>query len=99
MGTVIGPDTIYFGTFKPSIQKKASSVLVGTPTFSQAFKWFREKYNIDGLVQIEPLNIKYGYVVYQRKINSFVESKRDFSTYEEAELACLRKLIQLVKTK
>jgi hypothetical protein len=69
---------------------------VTAPTFSQAFRFFREKHKLDGFVQIEPLNEKYGYVTYDRKKGNYTESKRKY-TLEEAELACLRKLIEIVK--
>ena len=69
-----------------------------TPTFSQAFRWFRKKHNIDGFVQIEPLNKKYGYVTYDREKGNYIESERKY-TVEEAEIKCLKKLIQIVKNK
>jgi hypothetical protein len=68
------------------------------PTFSQALRWFREKYNIDGFIQIEPLNKKYGYVTYDRKKGNYTESERKYN-FEEAEFACLIKLIEIVKEK
>lgn len=68
------------------------------PLYQQVFRWFREKYNIDGFVQIEPLNKKYGYVTYDRKKGNYTESERKYIP-EEAELACLIKLIEIVKTK
>lgn len=59
------------------------------PTFSQAFRWFRENYNTH---------------IYPQKFtdNTWYVSWADwespvFETYEEAELACLRKLIEIVK--
>jgi hypothetical protein len=82
---------------------KASSKLiwmrVPTPTFSQAFRWFREKYDIHGLVSyygkktwfIEILDYK-GNQIVQIENNAF-------NTYEEAELECLKKLIEIVKVK
>ena len=61
------------------------------PTFSQAFRWFREKYGLDSAV------LENRYVI---------ETKEDlpnwyygFKTYEESELACLIKLIGIVKNK
>ena len=61
------------------------------PTYSQAFRWFREKYGLDSAV----LENRY-----------IIETKEDlpnwyygFKTYEESELACLLKLIGIVKIK
>ena len=56
------------------------------PTFSQSFRWFREKYDLF----IAIVHYENGY-----SINDL----RRFETYEEAELECLRKLIEIVKEK
>jgi hypothetical protein len=96
--------------------------LVTAPTFSQAFRWFREKYKM--IHQIYSLKYKGG-VNYDYEIFSLVlptddelgdeddvatdksmetydslvdkNFKHDESeTYEDAELACLQKLIEIV---
>jgi len=55
------------------------------PTYSQAFRWFREKYGLH-----MSINVKDGIWYFERfSINGF-------KTYEEAELACLKKLIEIV---
>jgi hypothetical protein len=61
--------------------------------FSQAFRWFREKYELYSFV----FNFEegFGYVTYKEGVTQTNES---FDTYEEAELACLNKLIEIVKT-
>jgi hypothetical protein len=56
------------------------------PLFSQAFRFFREKYDLF----ISIMHYENGY-----SINDL----RRFDTHEEAELACLKKLIQIVKQK
>lgn len=70
------------------------------PTFSQAFRWFREKYglfhsiteyNKDGSLIIE---ISKDRVEIFRKMTNF-----DFTEYREVELECLKKLIEIVKQK
>jgi hypothetical protein len=69
-------------------------------TFSQAFRWFREKYGYD-------ISIKKGTMKsYKFEIQKLVYEGDDyffndfsFSTYEKAELACLIKLIEIVKNK
>ena len=67
---------------------------VSAPTYSQAFRWFREKYdmihNIDRIFKDE-----FGYIITpgdKQPINAF-----NFNTYEEAELACLKNLIEIVE--
>jgi hypothetical protein len=80
---------------------------VSAPTFSQAFRWFREKYNIDAWVQPFALENKdgvlylpdesYSYFIF--KDGMFVDDKVDFLEPEEAELECLKKLIEIIKNK
>jgi len=77
------------------------------PTFSQAFRWFREKHNIDAWVQPfvsekqngKPFLPDESYVYYIFKDGVYVDDAVNFLNYEEAELACLQKLIEIVKTK
>jgi len=69
------------------------------PTFSQAFRWFRKKYNLDSFVKhLYKSTIKVGYYFGIDQYKG-VEFQMDFDawydTYEEAELACLKKLIEL----
>ena len=76
---------------------------VSLPTFSQAFRWFREKYNmpskIEATFEHETPN-QYHYF-YQIVTDDFVTGDGVMLnwTYEEAELACLRKLIEITKQK
>lgn len=64
------------------------------PLYQQAFKWFREKHEMYSFV--ETIYIGYNYVIdYEGET---IEGLM-LSTYEEAELECLRKLIEIVKSK
>jgi hypothetical protein len=74
---------------------------ITAPLYQQAFRWFREKYVLDSIIQ-PTYSTKYQYRVF------FVETKsktqvygdymgKEFNTYEEAELECLKKLIKIVK--
>jgi hypothetical protein len=67
--------------------------------YQQAFRWFREKYGIMYTVHNNIENWKNTFHGAYTKINSNYESDytNDFKTYEEAELACLKKLIEIVK--
>ena len=77
------------------------SYVVTAPTFSQAFRWFREKRScVCEIIRKEEGNHSefIGWVyIDDRKID--VVSYWDSKSYEEAELACLLKLIEIVKTK
>ena len=57
------------------------------PTFSQAFRWFRDKHNLKDKYGVFPHHtIMFNYIIGGGK-------------EEEAELACLDKLIELAKKK
>ena len=66
--------------------------------WQQSFRFFREK----GYVSyVEVLNTgKYDYMLISKNFTEVVDfNDGPFDTYEEAELACLRKLIEIVKNK
>ncbi len=74
---------------------------VKAPLYQQAFRWFREKYNLDSFVKhLYKSTIKVGYYFGIDEYKG-VEFQMDFDawydTYEEAELECLKKLIEIVK--
>lgn len=67
------------------------------PTYSQAFKWFREKYKLSGEPQSHQFYFSY-YIIYNTLgENKCKNNEHGFDSYEEAELACLIKLIETVK--
>jgi len=74
-------------------------------TYRQAFKWFREKHNLYYRIQrtVFPLDNNSEEFNYFIKANDEKELQDnlldEYSTYEEAELACLKKLIEVVKQK
>ena len=74
-------------------------LFVSRPTFSQAFKWFRKKYGLHPHI-------------FSREDGAFIWCVRWYvdglqkdipydssNTYEEAELKCLKKLIEIIKQK
>ena len=69
-----------------------SSSYTSQPTFSQAFRWFREKYNLYSFVF--KFDEGFGYETFKEGVTQTNES---FDTYDEAELACLTKLIEIVE--
>jgi hypothetical protein len=64
------------------------------PTYSQAFRWFRDNGKVAEIFsQLLPSNkYKWGF-----KIQGIEGVTDGFFTYEEAELACLREMIKLIK--
>ena len=65
------------------------NLMTPAPLFQQAFRWFREKYDCHHTIQH---NKKYVGIAYSSVVNFSID---EFDTYEEAELACLDKLIEL----
>jgi len=103
-----------------SLYKDAGECLA--PTFSQAFRWFRDKYDLNPLVafdkyicEIDDEELENPYFTYYYSINELwaegkdydkftrgfinVASNRDMLSHEEAELECLKKLIEIVESK
>lgn len=67
--------------------------ICSAPLYQQAFRWFRENYDYDfGIGKIYNGNSKYHY-----HIN--LQWEYFEGSYEEAELECLKKLIEIVKVK
>ena len=67
-----------------------TSEIVIAPTYSQAFRWFRGQYN----VHMYPT--KYDETKWW--VNWATWTSKVFDTYEEAELDCLKKLIEIAQT-
>ena len=102
----MNPDK-YWNILQSQTLKNSKITLPDTysaPTFSQCFKWFKEKYGLMGLIQRD---IDRNYNGWWFRILSQIEEKdkptllysENFNTDtpEEAELASLRKLIEIVK--
>lgn len=69
------------------------------PLYQQAFRWFREKYNlissVTGIFKDETkTDFEYWYYILQES-----DEEIFYKTYEEAELACLKQLIKIIKEK
>ena len=67
------------------------------PTFSQAFRWFREKYSM-----YHQIHKGYGWEGIVRESNnneSILWHDGTYNSPEEAELACLEKLLSIVEEK
>jgi hypothetical protein len=80
---------------------------IKAPLYQQAFRWFREKYDLNGFVGYLPnakkwyssyLDIKWSGREYMKVMETEDRGIR-FETYEEAELACIEKLIEIVEEK
>lgn len=86
--TILQSQNVHFRTnselnFYQDLKEKISA-----PLYQQAFRWFREKYNL-----VSPITPN-GLGQYDFRIE-MEWCGRIYDTYEEAELACLRKLIEI----
>lgn len=77
---------------------------ISRPIFSQVFKWFRDKYETISVIEFSNdgeywKDVKYNVTISEFKYfathDSFV--KYGYKTYEEAELDCLVKLIEIIE--
>ena len=80
-------------TFTDSIHFSHKESILA-PLYQQAFRWFREKYNLLSRISYKNDRYKFEYQ-YKSSANNLYMTK--YSTYEEAELECLKKLIEIVK--
>mgnify|MGYP006935503989 CR=1 FL=1 len=70
---------------------------IDCPLYQQAFRWFREKYGFKSWIQ-EHTNDTFIYEIRPHVLSHYKEGEiYVYTTYEEAELACLKKLIEIVK--
>ena len=106
---------VYFNTtqqlyFDKYINEFNKDVRTLAPTFSQAFRWFREQYWYTALILCDSFQI-----VMQLSTSKTLDSKtgeyianystqtyhkeEGFKSYDESELACLKQLIEISKNK
>lgn len=78
---------------------------IPAPLKQQVFRWFREKYNLSPIIWSAKINqVFYGYDIIHIKKQKLVINNTelgggdcDYSIYEEAENACIDKLLELAK--
>lgn len=86
----------------PEDSPKISLYYIKTPLYQQAFKWFKSKYNLHSHLKAFfdfEGNMLYMYeilIVKEGRYNNDIAGDT-FNTEEEAEIACLKKLIELAK--
>ena len=72
------------------------------PTFSQAFRFFRERHGLYGLYTMGDYENNFYWQIWRNDYITktyITASNYVFEKYEEAEQACLLKLIEIVKNK
>lgn len=86
----------YLNITTVNTQKDFGYQTCSAPTYQQTFKWFRDKHHLFGY----PEDIfAYGTLTFSYKINgekaAYFECMESFDSYEDAQLACLEKLIEI----
>jgi hypothetical protein len=68
------------------------------PTYSQAFKWFRRKHELNYIIETLQNGCGHRCSIIVNNPYHFINIDNRFDEYEDAELHTLRKMIELVKT-
>ena len=86
-------DVRNYPKYKTNLESKSDSLgdCISAPTFSQAFRWFREKYELVGVPTHQ------SYDIWNTITGECFIEIYPLNSYEEAELACLTKLIEIVE--
>ena len=85
------------GLVPPTPSKKLIKGCCLAPLKTQVFEWFREKHNIHGIVSYYGKS-QWNIEILDYKGNELIQIEDNtFWSYEEAESACIDKLIEIVK--
>jgi hypothetical protein len=81
------------------IPERNSTLVIGitAPTYRGAFIWAEVNYNW-GIHVFNLPNGGWDYYIYQQPDEQITDDGITYSTFEEAKLACVKKLIQMIKT-
>jgi len=90
-----------------SVRNTLPTKSLTAPLYQQAFRWFRENHNLRGFIGFRPNVKQFDCHIYDMSLSgkeyvqqrTMEEYNKDpkVGTYEEAELECLKKLIEIVK--
>jgi len=99
-GRIGGLSALYMVESNNSNNK--SETAISAPLYQQAFRWFREEHKLEGHIKSW---VRENELVWYFSINNlgkpsiFKDNEFRGKTYEEAELECLKQLIEIVKEK
>lgn len=88
--------------------KQNIDIYCSAPLYQQAFRWFRKEYKLESSIQRMPPEVygkgkgyikNYMLYIWAENLNPRGQFTLHFDTYEEAELECLKKLIEIIKNK
>jgi hypothetical protein len=95
---------IYYNPLKElviggTINSYTKQIRTLSPLYQQAFRWFREKHGLVGIIKFGTNDFTYN-VYNEDGMGLLAKESLNFNgNYEEAELACLKKLIEIAKNK
>ena len=113
MDSALDPNHTYYNEFPNkgdlAITYNYNEQFISAPLYQQAFTWFREKYNlfnrpdfdVEYIDELDEFRTTYFFSILKME-ESLIGFKplgrlNNEKTYKEAELECLKKLIQIVK--
>ena len=78
----------------------SEKILVKAPLKQQVFRWFREKYNIVSEINVYSTTDGYAFSfkILCKKYTPFIDADDAWTTYKEAENACIDKLIEIANS-
>ena len=88
---------IYIKGSKSSPRGSMMYNIIDCPTYSQAFRFFREKYMLSGEIYIFKNIWNFDIEDISNSIQLYTSDIMCYNSYEEAELECLVKLIEIAK--
>jgi hypothetical protein len=90
----------YIGeTFDSSVQFQSDDYFTAAPLFSQAFRWFREKYGYFPLIEFHEGYRNQKWMSRYANIDGSLAAIGLHDTYDEAEITTLNKIIEIVKAR
>jgi hypothetical protein len=87
----------YPNPYEPFKNSEMKSWCITAPLYQQSFRWFREKYGLKFYIRQDIWNHWCSIIMISK--DGEYAGLDDYDTYQEAELECLKKLIEIVKTK
>jgi hypothetical protein len=77
--------------------------VIKAPLYQQTFRWFRENYNLHSRVDIQDVELDwYSFEILEVRdgdYNNNLHTDMNFKSHEQAETACIKKLIELANEK
>ena len=80
-------------------QEQYHGQICSAPLYQQTFRWFRDKHGLDFNTINTNMWTTFSFVINDIPNKNPITTHLDFNTKEEAESACLDKLIEITKTK